>query len=177
LERDCKLIVVSDNGQDGAFDFLDLEILMRTARIDAGFEIEILSAAATEKFVGIKAARHFFNMAGTKWREAARDRNANGFALLMSARKIDPNQLSQQKADRHIIWLKPCVFGDMPLDISSYAEANPDFPHQSTIDQFFDEQQWESHRRLGYEMGARIFSTRHGIWEDIVPSVHKSRLD
>jgi hypothetical protein len=33
--------------------------------------------------------------------------------------------------------------------VLQYAAANPAFPHQATLDQFFDESQFESYRRLG----------------------------
>ena len=34
----------------------------------------------------------------------------------------------------------------------SYAVAHPDFPHESTVDQFFSESQFESYRALGFEL-------------------------
>jgi hypothetical protein len=34
---------------------------------------------------------------------------------------------------------------------------NPDFPHQSTADQFFDEAQFEAYRCLGEHIGEDIF--------------------
>ncbi len=39
--------------------------------------------------------------------------------------------------------------GNEPPDVMSYGKANPEFPHQSTADQFFDESQTESYRMLG----------------------------
>lgn len=36
-----------------------------------------------------------------------------------------------------------------PVDVLRYQIEHPDFPHQSTADQFFDEAQWESYRKLG----------------------------
>ena len=36
--------------------------------------------------------------------------------------------------------------------------VNPTFPQQSTADQFFDEAQWESYRRLGEYVAQRLFS-------------------
>jgi hypothetical protein len=39
--------------------------------------------------------------------------------------------------------------GDMPLDLRSYGAGNPQFPHDSTFDQFFTDEQWEAYRRLG----------------------------
>ena len=40
----------------------------------------------------------------------------------------------------------------MPMAVASYAAANPDFPHESTADQWFSESQFESYRGLGYAM-------------------------
>ncbi|WDF62282.1 patatin-like phospholipase family protein [Flavobacterium sp. KACC 22763] len=49
-----------------------------------------------------------------------------------------------------LIYIKTVVTGEEPADIREYALANPDFPQQSTGDQFFDEAQFESYRKLGY---------------------------
>jgi hypothetical protein len=48
-----------------------------------------------------------------------------------------------------ILILKPTLSPRMPLDIQAYHRVNRDFPQQTTADQFFDEAQWESYRRLG----------------------------
>jgi hypothetical protein len=56
--------------------------------------------------------------------------------------------------------LKPRVAGIEPLDILNYKEASPDFPQQSTTDQFYDEAQWESYRSLGYWIAQEIFRER-----------------
>jgi hypothetical protein len=37
--------------------------------------------------------------------------------------------------------------------VRSYAELHPDFPHQSTADQWFDEVQFEAYRSLGEYIG------------------------
>ena len=34
---------------------------------------------------------------------------------------------------------------------------NPDFPAQSTADQFFDEKQFEAYRELGYQLCKQMF--------------------
>jgi hypothetical protein len=39
----------------------------------------------------------------------------------------------------------------------SYATANPDFPHESTAEQWFTESQLESYRSLGLDVGNAIF--------------------
>jgi hypothetical protein len=37
-----------------------------------------------------------------------------------------------------------------------YKAANPDFPDQTTADQFFDEAQFEAYRHLGYSVGEAV---------------------
>jgi len=55
-----------------------------------------------------------------------------------------------------LIYTKASVSGDEPLDILSYQVENTDFPHQGTQDQFFNEAQWESHRKLGEHIGKPV---------------------
>ena len=56
-----------------------------------------------------------------------------------------------------ILLIKPTLTGDEPTDVLRYHGANPSFPHQSTAEQFFDEAQWESYRKLGEHIAEQIF--------------------
>src|SRR5204863_308200 len=49
----------------------------------------------------------------------------------------------------YVLYVKPMLLGNESADVRSYAATNPDFPHQSTSDQWFDESQTESYRLLG----------------------------
>ena len=42
--------------------------------------------------------------------------------------------------------------------IAHYKAGHPDFPHESTADQFFDETQFECYRALGYQIASRTFT-------------------
>ena len=44
------------------------------------------------------------------------------------------------------------VAGVAGAGVRGFAKAHPDFPHQSTIDQWFTESQFESYRALGFEI-------------------------
>jgi hypothetical protein len=55
-----------------------------------------------------------------------------------------------------LIYIKPAVYSDCPPDISNYKRDSDQFPHESTIDQFFAESQFESDRVLGRHMIGRI---------------------
>ena len=46
--------------------------------------------------------------------------------------------------------------GEAP-DILNYATNHPAFPHDTTADQAFDEDQFESYRKLGFHIGDELF--------------------
>ena len=60
--------------------------------------------------------------------------------------------------------------GDEPVDVQQYRSKNPAFPHDGTGDQFYDEAQWESYRRLGQHSAAVLVSLdiggQHGSFVD-----------
>jgi hypothetical protein len=58
-----------------------------------------------------------------------------------------------------ILYLKLSVTGNEPELIRRYRTLNGDFPHQSTLDQFFDEEQFECYRRLGVHVAEGMFSS------------------
>ena len=56
------------------------------------------------------------------------------------------------------MYVKATLRGDEPVDVLEYHGSHPDFPHESTANQFFDEAQWESYRRLGEHIGSKVLS-------------------
>lgn len=58
-----------------------------------------------------------------------------------------------------LLYFKLSVTGDEPQDILTYRGQFPDFPHQSTGDQFFSESQFESYRRLGLHVADRVLNS------------------
>src|SRR4029078_1118699 len=49
-----------------------------------------------------------------------------------------------------LLLIKPCLGpAGASLDLRCSAQNHPQFPNQSTVDQFFDDEQWESYRLLG----------------------------
>jgi hypothetical protein len=57
-----------------------------------------------------------------------------------------------------LIYLKSSLTDDVPADVQGYAQTNSAFPHQTTADQFFDAAQFESYRRLGYQVAGAAFA-------------------
>lgn len=49
----------------------------------------------------------------------------------------------------HILYIKASLTGDEPADVLNYRRQHAKFPHDTTLNQFFTESQFESYRRLG----------------------------
>ena len=77
------------------------------------------------------------------------DRKRHGFVLLLV--------LGLLAASAVVIALKPTLLGSEPADVRAYASAYPDFPNQTTADQFFTESQMESYRSLGAHIVETVF--------------------
>jgi hypothetical protein len=59
--------------------------------------------------------------------------------------------------DGRIIYIKPALGDRIPKDVFTYSKGATTFPHESTIDQFFSESQFESYRALGRHIADRMF--------------------
>ena len=59
----------------------------------------------------------------------------------------------------YLLYIKAGMCGDEPQDVVQYRSEHPEFPHQPTADQFFDEPQFESYRRLGLHIGDTLFGS------------------
>ena len=52
-----------------------------------------------------------------------------------------------------LIYVKPSFAGDEDADLLLYRLKNSQFPHDPTVNQWFNEDQVESYRELGYSIG------------------------
>ena len=59
-----------------------------------------------------------------------------------------------------LIYVKASIpdASEVPAHVHNYAKENADFPHQTTIDQFFDDAQFEAYRALGHHVAGEAAS-------------------
>ena len=55
-----------------------------------------------------------------------------------------------------LIYVKPRLTGAEPADLLNYKRTHAYFPHDTTSDQWFDESQFESYRKLGHWIGRAV---------------------
>ena len=146
-ERGIKLIVACDDGADVDGRFGDLANLMRLARIDYGLELEVNGDVCNDPLL-----MDVFGHAD----ELVTGRSPRKCAMLVDvfAPSVDR---SPRELRCRILLLKPRMIEGAPLDVAQYAVTHSTFPNESTAQQFFDEAQWESYRKLGTTIGKTVF--------------------
>lgn len=136
VRRRCRNIVVIDAGCDKEYAFEDLGNAVRKIRIDFGISIT---------FANLKALR-FRDQEGVDYKPDQPPFYAVGIIHYPEAADAEQQGV--------ILYIKPSFLNGRITNagIRNYAIANPDFPHQSTGNQWFSESQLESYRALGFEM-------------------------
>ena len=151
LRRRVEFIVCGDCGADPDYEFDDLANLMRIARIDLGAEFTLIppqGCAIFDNCTPQLACYFAVNEAELALKPQGLD---NKCLLLYRVNYSNSDQIS------HLLVIKPRLIQDAPLDLFEYQSKNPSFPQQTTFDQFFDEAQWESYRKLGVLIASRVF--------------------
>ena len=126
IRRRARLIVLGDAEQDNLLTCEGLANSVRRCRVDFGVEIVIDVTHITSRDEKTTQSKCHYAK-GTIWYPEDPEGQPSG----------------------QLIYLKSSLTGDEPVDVREYATSNPDFPQQSTADQFFSEAQFESYRRLG----------------------------
>ena len=158
LRRRCKYIIIGDGEADPNLHFNGLATLIRYARIDLGVDVDIdpdgirvdKSEAAVEKGIDNRSREHWAVGEITYPPDKAR---------------------GYEKETGYLLYLKSSFSGDEGEVIKEYRHRHPDFPHQSTADQFFDENQFEAYRALGQHIGEQALPATPG------PSGGKLKFD
>jgi hypothetical protein len=138
--RRCRLVVVSDASCDPRHGFGDLGNALRKIRIDLGVPIEF------EREIEIRARP---------------GRRAGLYCAVARIRYDIPDGTDADKGT--LVYLKPTVQdapeAAIPYDVRAYANSSAAFPHESTVDQWFSEAQFESYRALGAHLVATMLGT------------------
>lgn len=131
VRRKCSVIVAVDCGADPDRAFDDLGNMIRKCRIDFGVEIEIEMTSLFGEGPA-KLSTECFGF-GTIYYDKSGKSGPNGTLIYLK-----PSLKNQRKE---------------AVDLLNYKTTDNSFPQQTTADQWFDESQFESYRKLGFETG------------------------
>jgi hypothetical protein len=157
LRRRVPFVILCDASEDQAHQGSDLARLTRLARVDLG--AEVTEVATPYAGVPPAVAAHMGALADLLT-PAGQPSRAHA-ALLLVRYPQDPHNADHDPwvGRRHtwLLYIKATVTGDEPPDVRNYVAENPAFPNEPTLDQVFDEPQWESYRALGDHIGTNLF--------------------
>ena len=142
VRRECKTIVAVDATADYARGYEDLANVVRKCRIDFGVKIHLdIDRLGTVHEPPLDQRRAGFDIGEIEYGGGA----PRGKLIF-----IKPTRLSLE---------------GLGVDLYSYGQKSGTFPHQTTIDQFFSESQFESYRALGERIaGNCLADPRARFW-------------
>jgi hypothetical protein len=181
IRRRTPFIVISDAGTDPDGQFDDLANLVRRVRLDFGAEIEFCSDHDLRKHVDERILAP-----SVQWRSEPRNTSGDnsgepaaiaGRIGVLADLSPQTNCSDSKRVRAHstvakihyaptptrgpetgtLLIIKPGITDDLPEDLLNYQEKEPNFPHQTTLEQFFDDAQWESYRKLAEYVSNLIF--------------------
>lgn len=135
VRRRCQHIVSVDAGADPNFQFKDLAKLTELIRVDFGAKLTLDITPLLPDENGISQSAYVIG---------------------------DITYSCGTKAQ--LIYIKSTLQSGLGADVMGYKKQNKSFPDQSTIDQFFDELQFEAYRELGFQIGHRLLKQQPQIF-------------
>ena len=181
IRRRVSHIICCDCGEDPGYQLTDIANLVRKARTDFDAEITFLTR---EQLKDLKSKRvvpdAVFGALGTP-EELSDKMRPKAPGDKKTPEQVAPENPQDKKTAQYhamlatvryertdvasvILFIKPALSGDESEDVMEYKDAHPDFPNQSTVDQFFDEAQWESYRKLGEHSADQLFAPHGPNW-------------
>ena len=147
VERGCRYIVAVDAVADPQPCFSDLGNAIRRCRIDFGADIDLDITPFVKTKDNAFAKQHY----------------AIGRIVysVEHAKGLGWKNTSEEARTGMIVYVKSSLLKDeknLRTDVRQYGIENLDFPQQSTVNQWFDEAQFESYRALGKHCLQEVFN-------------------
>ena len=139
LRRRCRVIIAVDAEADSSMHFPSFITLQRYARIDLGVRIDLPWEPIREATLALMEPPE---------KDGKPITPEPSFGPHVAVGKIDygGGEIG------YLVYIKSSLTGDENDYIRDYARRYSTFPHESTGDQFFSEEQFEVYRALGFHM-------------------------
>lgn len=162
LRRKCRLIIAGDGSADPDFGFSDMQNLTIRARNELGIDIRFRPGQIPEETIRPKPSHGYserrFVVADLYqlWEETGQDEKGNPIIQHYENNRV--GLLVYAKSSVKAPEGKPSLSPNdgLKYDTYKYKIYHPEFPHESTADQFFDPVQWEAYYQLGQYIGAEL---------------------
>ena len=154
VRRQCRLIIVGDGECDKHYTFKGLTDALRLVRVDFGVTIEM------DGLDEIRSGEQQYARGTIQYPDGR-----IGYLIYLKSSLLGDDMVEATVSEDAYV-SSPLrrdvrLFDELGY-IAHYKAMHPDFPHESTGDQFFDEVQLESYRALGYLIAKRAFVGEDG---------------
>ncbi|MDB5616324.1 patatin-like phospholipase family protein [Tardiphaga sp.] len=139
LRRRCRLIIAVDAEADSAMHFPSLVTLQRYARIDLGVRLNL-------PWEPIQAQTQAWMKSNEGKPPTPAPVGSGGPHVAIGIIDYGGGQTG------YLVYIKSSLTGDENDYVRDYARRYASFPHETTGDQFFSEEQFEVYRALGFHM-------------------------
>jgi hypothetical protein len=163
IRRRVPRIIVSDAGEDSTFEFDALANLVRKARIDFCAEFTPFTQEEINLHVPLPV-RDLIGSIDQLKPTPGRCHDGGGTPTPQLGALFWVNYTSQPGTRSVLLYLKAKLTGKESADVANYHATHPEFPNESTADQFFNEDQWESYRQLGEQLASGSFADPDWFW-------------
>jgi predicted acylesterase/phospholipase RssA len=144
LKRECRVIIAVDAEADREMAFGSFNTLVRYSRIDLGIEIDLPWQQITDKSLATGIAI-----------------DEKGDAPKSKGPHCAVGQITYPNGRNGVlVYIKSSLTGDENDYVFHYKRRYSAFPHETTIDQMFSEEQFEAYRALGYHAAFGLFDRR-----------------
>jgi hypothetical protein len=140
--RRCRYVLAVDATADPQYEFTDLAGALRKIRIDLGIPIVF------EGRPGDLTRLHKHQSSKELAQQQANPIQERATKYCALAR-IRYSAIDSNAPDGWLVYIKPTICGSEPPDVIQYESRHTSFPHESAVNQFFGESQFESYRMLG----------------------------
>jgi hypothetical protein len=147
LRRQCRFIICGDGEADPHLQFNGLADAIRMAQVDFGILVHMQGLDA------LRAGKQHYAIGRIRYAD-----HREGWLLYLKQCMLADDSLIATLGEMRFMSSKDrndCASFDRGVFIAEYKARYPDFPHQSTGDQFFDEAQFECTRAQGYNVAYR----------------------
>jgi hypothetical protein len=164
IRRRVKFIIASDADADPTYEFGDMANAIEKCKVDFGVQIEMGEYMTISPVPATRLSTTHFSVGLIHYLPQTAEEVVEG---------TSPGVL---------LYIKSSLTGDEPAQVLGQHVPGSAFPHDTTLNQFFNETQFETYRALGEHMGSVLFERyaayqkeKRAPWPDNNPMTREER--
>lgn len=154
VRRRTPVIILADGSADPDCAFDDLGNAIERIRVDFGVSIRFPDV--TFDLSGLlPGSQASVSKDSAKIYDEKYNLSERGYAI---GDIVYPDTPTEKAFIGRFVYIKATITRNLPGDLYAYKTCHPSYPNQSTLDQFFDERQFECYRELGYQLTSQLLN-------------------